>query len=313
MSDSVGEAGTGRWRQVAARVVARIGGIPAARTLGAVLAVFDRAGGGLVTGGLAYAALFALLPGLLLAIAVVGLLVSDPATRDQLTYDISIALPPLDGISRQAVDQVASGALPSGIVAVLGLIWGSSRFYSVLDRAFAHIFIDAPRRGEIERTIRGLVLTVLVVGLPMAVLLIGTVSTWILDTADTAPGSLALGSAARTALRFGSPVVVALLFIAATALTYRFVPARRVTWAAFGRPAIVSGLALAVFTQAFAIVAPRLVGSAALFGTVAAVFALLVWLSVGFNVLLLGAAWTRVREVGDGATAVPVAPINEER
>ena len=98
MSDSVGEAGTGRWRQVAARVVARIGGIPAARTLGAVLAVFDRAGGGLVTGGLAYAALFALLPGLLLAIAVVGLLVSDPATRDQLTYDISIALPPLDGI-----------------------------------------------------------------------------------------------------------------------------------------------------------------------------------------------------------------------
>ena len=41
--------------------------------------------------------------------------------------------------------------------------------------------------------------------------------------------------------------------------------------------------------------APLLLGTAAFYGAFVAVFALLVWLSVSLNVLLLGASWTRVR------------------
>ena len=52
-----------RWRAIATRVVGRIGGLPAVRTLVAVLTTYDRAGGGLTAAGLAYAALIALLPG----------------------------------------------------------------------------------------------------------------------------------------------------------------------------------------------------------------------------------------------------------
>jgi membrane protein len=294
---------------MASRVAARVGGLPAARTLVAVLAVFDRAGGGLVAGGLAYAALFALLPALLLVLSVVGLLVGDLATRERLAHTISVTLPPLEGVAREAVEQIANGAVPTGIVAFVALIWGSSRFYSVLDRAFAHVFDDARRRGELERTLRGLALTVLVIGLPAAVLLAGSVATWAVDAADTAPEAVAMGGAARTALRFGEPLALAVTFVVATALVYRFVPARRVPASAFRRPAITAGIALAAFTQAFALLAPRLVGSAAVYGTFVAVFALLVWLSVGFNVLLLGAAWTRVREAADSSgTTVPPLP-----
>ena len=36
----------------------------------------------------------------------------------------------------------------------------------------------------------------------------------------------------------------------------------------------------------------------ALYGAIVAVFALLAWLSIGFNMLLIGAAWTRVRASG---------------
>lgn len=308
MSDTDREAGSDRWRSLASTLAARIGGHSATRTLVAVLAVFDRAGGGLVAGGLAYAALFALLPGLLLALSAVGLIVSDAPSRERLVHDISVALPPLEGIAGLAVKQVADGAVPTGIIAILGLVWGSSRFYSVLDRAFAHIFDDARRRGEIERTARGLVLTVLVVGVPVAVLVMGSITTWIVDTADSAPSAVALGGATRTVLRAGAPVVNALLFVLATTLAYRFVPARRVPAAAFRRPAVAVGLVLAAFTQAFALVAPRLVGSAALYGTFVAVFGLLVWLAIGFNVLLLGAAWTRVREAAGVAGQMPDSP-----
>jgi uncharacterized BrkB/YihY/UPF0761 family membrane protein len=43
-------------------------------------------------------------------------------------------------------------------------------------------------------------------------------------------------------------------------------------------------------------IAPRLIGAAAVLGTVAAVFATLAWLGLSFQALLLGAAWVAERE-----------------
>ena len=45
----------------------------------------------------------------------------------------------------------------------------------------------------------------------------------------------------------------------------------------------------------FAFLAPRLIGAAALLGTLATVFAALAWLALSFQALLLGAAWVRDR------------------
>jgi uncharacterized BrkB/YihY/UPF0761 family membrane protein len=52
---------------------------------------------------------------------------------------------------------------------------------------------------------------------------------------------------------------------------------------------------LTLVTQTFSLIAPRLIGSAALYGTFVAIFAAMVWLSAGFQVMLLGAAWIRER------------------
>jgi membrane protein len=295
LSDADRGLRAGRLRALAATVAERVGGLPAARTLVAVMAVFDRAGGGLLAGGLAYAALFALLPGLLLLLSVLGLFVGDPTVREQVVGSIASAAPPLESLARLALDQVAVGAVPTGLIAILGLLWGSSRFYGTLDQAFARIFADAPRRNEVERTLRGLVLTAVVVALPAGLLIAGSAVSWLLDVA---PAGGAVGGAARAAWAVASPIALVVLFILGTGLVYRVVPAVRVPRSALRRPAVVSGLALAAFTQAFTLLAPRLVGAAALYGTFVAIIALLAWLSIGFNVLLLGAAWTRVRMAG---------------
>jgi uncharacterized BrkB/YihY/UPF0761 family membrane protein len=76
------------------------------------------------------------------------------------------------------------------------------------------------------------------------------------------------------------------------------VPAEPVPAQAWRLPAIVVGLLLAAFTQLFAFLAPLMLRTAALYGAIVAVFALLAWLSIGFNMLLIGAGWTRVRAVG---------------
>jgi hypothetical protein len=147
-----------RWRILAERVVRQVGGMPAVRTLLAVFMVYDRAGGGLVAAGLAYAALFALLPGMLLVLSILAILISDEATRERIVGLIADAVPPLEDIVRTAFEQVSAGAVPTGILAFIGLLWGASRFYAALDYAFTRIFHGSRQRNEIERTFRGVLL-----------------------------------------------------------------------------------------------------------------------------------------------------------
>ena len=61
-------------------------------------------------------------------------------------------------------------------------------------------------------------------------------------------------------------------------------------------PAVVVGVAIVVLSQVFAFLVPRLVGVAALAGSLASAFIALAWLSFSFQALLYGAAWVRVRD-----------------
>jgi uncharacterized BrkB/YihY/UPF0761 family membrane protein len=74
-------------------------------------------------------------------------------------------------------------------------------------------------------------------------------------------------------------------------------------------PAIVAGLGIYLLGQVFLFVAPRIVGVAALAGPLATAFIALAWLSFSFQILLLGAAWVRVRD--DAGTAAEKSAENE--
>ncbi len=77
---------------------------------------------------------------------------------------------------------------------------------------------------------------------------------------------------------------------------YKFVPARTPSWRDVAAPAIGAGLAIALLSQLFAYIAPRVVGLADIVGPLATVFIALAWLSFTFQALLLGAAWLRVAD-----------------
>jgi membrane protein len=287
-------ASAGRVRSLASLVGRRAARLPAVRTTRAVLDTFGAAGGGLLAGGLAYATLVALLPTLLLLVSVAGLVIEDPTVRRDLVDAVAQAVPPLEDLARITLDQVASGAAPSSLIALVGLVWGSSRFYGALDDAFARIFRNAPVRNVVQRTARGLLVTFLFVAVPTLGILLTSVASVMMDAE---PLGVPIGSAARLVLQLLSPISAALLFVGATAIAYRLVPARHVPVSLLRLPALVTGVILAAFTQLFTIIAPRLVGAAAFYGTFVAVFALLAWLAISYQVLLLGAAWTRVRVV----------------
>jgi len=306
--DTAGDAEHDRLRALATRVVEAIGGNTAVRTLFATLEVYDRAGGGLMAGGLAYSALIALVPGMLLVASAIGLLVTDPEVQDRIVQAIAEAVPPLEDVVEAALETVAAGAVPTSIIALVGLLWGSSRFYAALDYAFSKVFHGDRTRNEIVRTLRGLLVTILFIALPIVVLIVGSLASWLLDLA---PEREQVDGVARTIVQVATPAGSFVLFVFLVALVYRFVPPERVPARALVPPALLVGFTIAAFTQLFTFVGPRL-ASAALYGAFVAVFALLAWLSIGFNMLMLGAAWTRVRAVALAQPGAAPAPDVED-
>jgi membrane protein len=263
---------------------------PRLATARAVLQAYEAAGGGLLAGGLAYAGLFAVLSAILFVIGVTGFFVQE-SERVAIVGEIGRRLPPLEELVRTGLSRVSETAATFSIVGLAGLGWGASRFYAALDIAFARVFRAPSARGFAAQTARGLV----VVGLLLAVIVASAVLASVASFVDAFVGQ---GSVVAFAWQLATRGLGLVLQFVAIAAVFRYVPPHRPSWRALGTPAVAVALLLSAFTAAFVVVQARLVGSLELFSGFAFVLATMIWLSVGFQVLLLGAVWTHVRESG---------------
>ena len=288
----------------AQQLVARVTALPRVRAFNKIMETYNSAAGGLLAAGLAYGALVALLPGFLLFVGLIGFVINDPAARESLILRVSEALPPIQPFVREGLSTVAETASLSSIVGLAGLAWGTSRFYGQVDEAFARIFRMAPERDMVERIVRGLVSVVLLIGGFVGAVIIAAVQ----QAVDSGLPGDGTGEVLRTVLRLGGPLITVVGIALIVAAIYWIVPNLPVPMYALAVPAVVVGIALAILTQAFVFIAPRLVGSLAVFGGFAAVFAALAWLALCFQALLIGAAWVRERIHDEDPAAVPPTP-----
>jgi YihY family inner membrane protein len=243
----------------------------------------------------------------LLLTAILGFVVHDPERRIAIVRGIGQALPPLQGIVSASLDQITQNAAGLGTVGLIGLAWGASHFYGSLDDAFARIFQDERRRGFVIRTVRGMLSVVLLVTVFIAALVLTGIASYL-----AAVTASQFGDGSQAFWQVASPVLAGLVFVSATAAIYRLVPARPTPWRAVGLPAVIAGVALTLLTQLFSYVAPRLIGIGSVYVTFVAIFAAMVWLSIGFQILLLGAAWARDRMAVAGTRLVePVGSVEE--
>lgn len=273
----------------------RVASLRPVRTWRRILDAYGEAGGGLLAGGLTYSALFALLPALLLLTAVLGFVVHDPDRRLAIVQGIGRTLPPLEGLVATSLDQITTNAAGFGTLGLLGLVWGASHFYGSLDDAFARIYRDEPRRGFVMKTVRGVLSIVLLVSVFVGALVLTGVATSLADEI-----AARFGADAGAIWQLAGPLLAAVAFIGTTALVYRLVPGRATPWGALWLPALVAGIALTIVTQLFSFIAPRLLGVGSVYVAFVAVFAAMVWLSTGFQILLIGATWARDRMLGAG-------------
>ena len=267
-----------------------------------VRAVFDtygRAAGGLLANGLAFSALFAAIPTVLLVLGIAGWAASgDPAVHDRVSDALVAAFPPLAELIRSSLDAITEGAALTSLIGVIGLLWTVSQFFGAMDTAFARIFSGVPERDLFRRTALGFV-TVALMGAVIIVVIAALAALAALDALAGSERSLARGAVDLLT----APPIVGLASCLVVTVGYRKLPPRSPTWRALLIPAVVVGAVLVILSQAFTILVPWLVGVADLAGPLASGFAALAWLSFSFQAFLLGAAWVRVRDIPLGAPA----------
>ncbi len=257
----------------------------------AVLDAYGRAAGGLLANGLAFAALFATIPVALVTLGLAGWLVETPEVQEELAEALSLLFPPLRELIEGTLESLVSGAALTSVIGLVGLVWTVSQFYVTLDVAFARIFSDEPERDIIRRTARGFIWVALLIAVVIVLIILVGLS----SAADALlPVSMPIGAALARVLT-SPPVVVAVAVLVVT-LIYRTVPPHAPRWSAILLPAAVTGVTIVVLSQVFVFLAPRLVGAAALAGSLATAFVALAWLSFTFQALLYGACWVRVRD-----------------
>jgi uncharacterized BrkB/YihY/UPF0761 family membrane protein len=278
----------------------RLGGwfldLPPIRRPRAIMALYGQAGGSLMSEGLAYSALFAGATGLLFCMGILGYLVPSEADRARILGSFTGPLEPLHAAAQGGLANLASNAGAFSLVGLASLAWGASHFYGALDEAMARVFSCAPARGPIDRLIRGFVSVLLLVG--------GLISGIALAAIQRiATSSIQVGETdqARRVGELGYPLLTAVVVIVVVGVVYRVVPNTRVPIGVLWLPTLVAGLILTLLAELLVTLEPILAGSLLVFGGVAAAFAALAWLHLAFQVLMIGAAWTRLRL--DDATA----------
>jgi membrane protein len=249
-----------------------------------VLDIAGKAGAGLFAAALAYGAMFALIPMMLLVAGVLGWVIDDPAQRQQILEQLVSYFPPLADFFSTSLNGMVNARGALSIIGLVGLLWAASAFYTSLDEVMRRIFVGGGVRGEIDRRARGILTIVGLILLAVGTVLLSGVWAFL----GSFVGDLAI-------LGYLVPILTILVFIGVVLAVYLLVPTLPPSFRAALPPAILAGVGIGLLTNLFGVLAPWLVGGLKGLGVVATAFAVLIWLNFSFQILLYGAAWARLR------------------
>ena len=260
--------------------------------LRAVLDRYTRIGGPLLAGGLAYSALFAIVPMLILTVGITGLLIDGAADRARVVDTIANVLPPLRVFVGPVLAEAATSAPAISIVGLVALLWGGSRFLLAFEDAIARTSERPRGRSVLRRNALGIVAALALV----VTVVVGAAIAGLTAFLDAWAASSTTEAGLSVIVRLVLEIVPLGLAFFAVLLVYRFVPEVRPSWWAASWPALTVALTLTVVARIFVFIAPRLIGAAATIGTLASAFAALAWLGITFQAILIGAAWVAERQ-----------------
>ena len=241
----------------------------------------------LVSGGVTYAVLLALFPGLAALVAIYGLLL-DPSQVERQVEALSNILPPesTQMISDELHKLVSApqGSLSIGAaVALLLALWSASRGMSGLITAFNIAYGEKETRGFVR-------LNLIAIGLTFGMLIGGTVIIALIGVLPAAIQFIGLGSSAKWLLLiFEWPLLIAVV-LAGLAVLYRYAPNRLAPRWRWVSPGAIAATALWLLgSVAFTVYVSHFNSYDKTYGSLGGVVVMLTWLYLSSFVALFGA------------------------
>lgn len=231
---------------------------------------------------LSFYALLSLFPTLVLLLLAANLLWGESVVQEQVER-LALRLFPGD-VPTMVISGVES-ALDQGpslnIVALAGLLWAASSFFSNLTIALDTIFDLPTKRRPIWRNRVVATLTIFILALLLAATVVITYALRsFTQTSLETPGVI---------MRPVSLLVPLLLYTLILALLFRYVPRARTQWRAIIPGAVLGSIGWELSRTVFALYLENLTNYSVVYGSLGAVIALLVWTYISLAILLLSA------------------------
>jgi membrane protein len=257
----------------------RLERVPAYGLLERTLREFGKDEGLDRAGAMAYYALLSIFPLLLGLISLLGFLLPSEAVRRAVSEALTQVLPGSSQLIQQNLDDIIRLRGVTGIIGLLALIWSGSSLFAAVGRAIDHAWDITRRRKLYIRKLReigmvfgGGLLFLLSMAASTAISFFGRLESslffWI----------VALGTRAAAFL------LVLLVFL----LIYKTVPNTRTTWHVAWPGALLAAVFFEVGRSFFIFYLTRFANFQMVYGSLASVIVLLVWVYVSAVIMLLG-------------------------
>lgn len=257
------------------------------------LAIAYRANVTGMAGMVAYSAVLALVPLVLLALFAVGLALDSPGARAGLLTDLERIFP---GAARatltSALDGLQSSRATLGVTAAIGGLWAGVSFWSAIDTAFRAVY-GYPGRSWIEQ--KRWALRMLALGVAIVVVLVALPAAQALTLGGTGKLPLGLGGAGTAAVALSALLTHALLFAALSA-AYHLVPPGGAPWRAVWAGALTATVLVTAVSLVFPIYLSRISSLAHAGAILSFMVVVLLWFYVVSLAILAGAAVNAARE-----------------
>lgn len=256
---------------------------------------------------LSYYTLFSIAPLLVIAVAIAGFIFGERAATGQLAEEMQQTVGPQVATTLQDILKNANRPQTGGIAIVISLVillFGASNVFNELQSALDAIWgVEPAKSGGVLNLIKerflsfSMVLGVcflLLVSLIISTVLSALTRFW---SPETLPGGTYLWQGLNLLISLG---VLTLLF----AMIYKVLPDVHLTWRNVGVGALVTAL---LFTLGKFLLGLYLGMSspASAFGAAGSLAVVLVWVYYSAQIVLLGAAFTRVYSEAQGHVAAP--------
>lgn len=248
----------------------------------AVWQEFTRDNGMLVAAAISFFVFLSLFPLLLAAIGILGLVLGSPANAQQVILGAAsgfVAGPQMES----AVTQIVHGGSAATGVGLILLVWAATGLMLTLESALDVVWGVEQRHGFVRQRARALLLFFVLGGL----LGVSVAATGLVNWVTT--GGVPLFPHWGWVSDFFSYLVPVLISIAAFTLMYKLLPNADVSWRAALTGGVFAGILWEIAKQAFTFYVINFADYSKVYGSLAGVILLLVWIDYSAIIVVLGA------------------------